>query len=81
MHHARPMRTWITGEGAKGEKTHNVDHATSTSVAGAVTYDTRVKTQITGFTLKAFGTTTTGEVPVIGEACPATKAPTARGPA
>ncbi|WP_439386815.1 hypothetical protein [Amycolatopsis lexingtonensis] len=63
--------TWITGEGTKGEKTHNVTHATSTSVASAVAYDARVKTQITGFTLKGFGATaTTGEVPVVGGTCP-----------
>jgi hypothetical protein len=31
------------------------------------TYDARVKTQITGFTLKGWGaTTTSGEVPVVG---------------
>lgn len=63
--------TWITGEGTKGEKTHNVSHATSTSVASLVAYDARVKSQITGFTLKGFDTTTTtGEVPVVGGACP-----------
>ncbi|AGM04761.1 hypothetical protein [Amycolatopsis keratiniphila] len=63
--------TWVTGEGTKGEKTHNVAHATSTSVANEVTYDARVKTQITGFTLKGFSTTTTtGEIPLVGEACP-----------
>ncbi|MEV6871975.1 hypothetical protein [Amycolatopsis sp. NPDC051128] len=63
--------TWTTGEGTRGENTHNVSHSTSTSVASAVAYDARVKNQITGFTLKGFGiTTTTGTVPVVGGACP-----------
>jgi len=63
--------TWITGEGTRGEKTHNVTHDTSTSVTSAVAYDARVKTQITGFILNGFGTpVVTGEVPVVGGACP-----------
>lgn len=63
--------TWITGEGTRGQKTHNVDHRTSTSVASSVAYDARVKSQITGFTLKGFGaTTTTGAVPEVGGTCP-----------
>lgn len=62
--------TWTTGEGTKGEKTHNVSHKRKTSVASNVAYDPRVKNQITGFNLTGFGaTTTSGEVPVVGEAC------------
>jgi hypothetical protein len=39
-------------------------------VNAEVAYDTRVRNQITGFTLKGFGeTSTTGEVPLVGGAC------------
>jgi len=64
--------TFTTGEGTRGEQTHNIDHNTSTTVSSAVAYDARVKNQITGFTLKGFGATTTtgGSVPVVGEPCP-----------
>lgn len=39
-------------------------------MSAAVAYDTRVRNQITGFTLQGFGTTTaTGELPVAGDEC------------
>jgi hypothetical protein len=61
---------WVTGEGTRGEKTHTVTQEKSTAVNSAIAYDPRVKNQITGFTLKEFGaTTTTGEVPEVGGAC------------
>jgi hypothetical protein len=64
--------TWTTGEGTRGEKVHNVDHNKSTSVSSAISYDARVRNQITGFNLTGLGTTTTtgGEVPVVGGTCP-----------
>lgn len=64
--------TWITGAGTRGERTHTVTHTSATSVAGAVSYDARVRTQITGFTLTGFAgaPVVTGEVPVVGGACP-----------
>jgi len=63
--------TWVTGEGTRGERTHNISHTSSTQVSSAVAYDARVRNQITGFTLKGFGATTeTGTVPVVGEPCP-----------
>ena len=62
--------TWTTGEGTRGEKTHNISHEQSTAVSSAIAYDTRVKNQITGFNLTGLGaTTSTGEVPVVGGAC------------
>lgn len=63
--------TFTTGEGTRGERVHNVTHSTSTSVASAVAFDPRVKTQVTGFTLKGFGTqVVTGEVPAVDGPCP-----------
>jgi hypothetical protein len=62
--------TFITGEGTRGEKVHNVPREVVTAVNGEVAYDTRVRNQITGFTLKGFGgSTTTGEIPELGGAC------------
>lgn len=62
--------TFITGEGTRGEQTHNVPREVTTAVSAAVAYDTRVRNQITGFTLQGFSTTTvTGELPVVGGAC------------
>jgi hypothetical protein len=63
--------TWVTGEGTRGERTHNVTHSKSTSISSAVTYEPRQRNQITGFTLTGFGATTeTGETPVVGGPCP-----------
>lgn len=62
--------TWTTGEGTKGERTHNVDHATSSTVNSEIVYDARTHKQIDGFTLTGFGSVTeTGEVPVVGGPC------------
>ena len=61
---------WITGAGTRGQKTHEVVQSRSTSVSSEISYDARVRTQITGFTLTGFGaTTTTGTVPVVGDPC------------
>jgi hypothetical protein len=65
--------TFITGEGTRGEQTHNVTHTTSTAVNSSVAYENRLnpKSKITGFNLTGFGATTeTGTVPVVGGACP-----------
>ena len=65
--------TFTTGEGTRGEKTHNVGHKASTSVYGQVAYDARTMKQITGFTLTGLGgTITIGDetAPVVGEPCP-----------
>lgn len=62
--------TFVTGEGTRGERTHNVDHKTKTSVSSSIAYDTRVKNQITGFNLNGFGSTTTsGTLPVVDGPC------------
>jgi hypothetical protein len=63
--------TFITGEGTKGEQTHNVSRTSSTAVNSTIAYDPRVKNQITGFNLTGLGeTTTSGDVPVVGGSCP-----------
>jgi hypothetical protein len=64
--------TFTTGDGTRGERIHNVDHKKTTSISSTVTYDTRVRNQITGFNLTGLGTTTTtgGELPIVGGACP-----------
>jgi hypothetical protein len=62
---------WTTGEGTKGEQTHDVAHSRSTSVAAQVGYDARVKSQITGFILNGYGAVSEdGAVPVVGGPCP-----------
>ena len=61
---------WIT-EGKTNTTIHQVNHKAKTTVAAAVAFDARVKNQITGFTLKGFGTRTVeGTVPVVGGMCP-----------
>jgi hypothetical protein len=63
--------TWTTGEGTRGERVHNVSHTDSVAVDGVVTYDARTRNQVTGFILTGFGAVSeTGEVPVVGGACP-----------
>jgi hypothetical protein len=66
--------TWTTGEGTRGERTHNVTHTKSTSVLSALAYDprqTKGQKQFTGFNLLGFGAVTyVGDVPVEGGACP-----------
>jgi hypothetical protein len=63
--------TWVTGEGTRGERTHNVDHTTMTRVNGIVAYEARTRNQITGFNLTGFGEmTSVGTVPVVGGPCP-----------
>ena len=64
--------TWTTGEGKKGEKTHNVTHTESYALTGALNFDARTQNQITGFILKGFkeGVSEVGMKPVVGEGCP-----------
>jgi hypothetical protein len=65
--------TWTTGEGTRGEKTHNISHTTTTAVNSAVDNDPRQvkgQKQFTGFNLKGFGATTEeGIVPVVDAPC------------
>ena len=62
--------TFVTGEGTRGEKIHNIEHKKSSSVIATVAYDARQRNQITGFNLNGFGaTTSTGAVPVVGMPC------------
>jgi hypothetical protein len=66
--------TWTTGEGTRGEKTHDVSHTTTTQVNDEIAYEARQvkgQKQITGFNLTGLGATSeTGTVPVVGGACP-----------
>lgn len=65
--------TWTTGEGTRGEKTHNVSHTTTTDVNSTVAHDARKNSQnqITGFNLTGFGApSAAGEIPEVGGACP-----------
>lgn len=50
---------WVTGAGTKGQKTHDITLSRHSGVNSTVAYDARVKTQITGVTLKGFGDSTT----------------------
>lgn len=68
--------TWVTGEGTKGEQTHNVSHSTSTEVKATIGSEGRDKSSglngpNTGFILTGFGKQTeSGSVPVVGGPCP-----------
>jgi hypothetical protein len=66
--------TWTTGEGTRGERTHNVSHKFSSVALSAVDADPRQtkgqKQQFTGFILSGFGPTSeTGSAPVVGGPC------------
>jgi hypothetical protein len=62
--------TFTTGDGTPGEKVQNVDIPRHTGVNGAVGYDSRQRSQVTGFNLTGFGeTTSSGTPPVVGALC------------
>jgi len=66
--------TFTTGEGTRGEKTHNVPHSEEMSVSSTVDVALRKNRQgdVTGFNLTGFGTvfSESGDVPVVGGPCP-----------
>lgn len=66
--------TFTTGEGTRGEKTHNVPHSEEMSVASSVDVALRKNRQgdVTGFNLTGLGGafTESGDVPVVGGPCP-----------
>jgi hypothetical protein len=66
--------TFTTGEGTRGQKTHNVPHSEEMQVSSAVAVTLRRNPQskVTGFNLTGYGGTfsESGEVPVVGAACP-----------
>jgi hypothetical protein len=64
--------TFTTGEGTRGERTHNVPHKSTTGISATVAYDARSRNQITGFNLTGLSSATveSGEIPVLGGACP-----------
>lgn len=63
--------TFTTGEGTRGEQTHNVAHTKKTVVNSAVAYEVRKNPQIkvTGWNLNGFGASTEGAIPEVGGAC------------
>lgn len=63
--------TFVTGEGTRGERTHDIDIPRHTSISSGILYDARTHRQIDGFILNGFSGTPTlgGTVPVVGEAC------------
>lgn len=66
--------TWTTGEGTRGQKTHNVSHSTGMSVTSEVASSLRRNRQqiVTGFDLTGYGNsfTESGTIPVVGGPCP-----------
>ena len=65
--------TWTTGEGHKGEKTHDVTHKGIYSLANSINVDMRVRNQITGFFLTGYSNgdaADIGAAPAVGDACP-----------
>jgi hypothetical protein len=76
--------SFTTGAGTPGEQTHDVTIPRHTSVSAVIAYDQRnnskgINGPFTGWYLTGFGaTSTTGTVPVVGEACVANEAGIAR---
>jgi hypothetical protein len=66
--------TFTTGEGTRGEKTHNVPHSEEMDVASSVIVALRRNPQskVTGFELTGFGAGfgESGDVPTVGAPCP-----------
>lgn len=66
--------TFVTGEGTRGEKTHDVTLARHAEVSAAVHYHARSHKQIDGFILTGLGeTTASGTTPAQGAACVASQ--------
>jgi len=62
--------TFITGEGTRGEQTHNVSQRKESNLSSSIQPDPRVRNQITGFNLLGItSTTTSGTVPEVDGAC------------
>jgi hypothetical protein len=62
---------WTTGEGTRGQQTHDVTHQKSSTINAAIAFDARAKNQISGFILNGFSSTTEeGSVPAVGDPCP-----------
>jgi hypothetical protein len=69
--------TWVTGEGTRGEKIHNVEHKKNTVslLKAEVTRELKKNThgKVTGFKLNGVELSTSlssGSVPVVGQPCP-----------
>ena len=68
--------TFVTGEGTKGEKIHNVTREKTAGVSGILDGDprqTKGQNQFTGFILDGYigdPVVTGGDAPVVGGACP-----------
>jgi hypothetical protein len=62
---------FITGEGTRGQQTHDVAVTKMTMVNDQVLFDTRTHKQIDGFNLTGLGSSTiVGAVPEVGGTCP-----------
>lgn len=62
--------TYVTGAGTRGERTHHVPVRERSTVDDAIAFTARKHSQIDGFILTGYqGTTTDGEVPVVGGSC------------
>ena len=62
---------WETTTGHGTIVQHDITVPRHVSVSASVSYDARVRSQITGFILKGFGAVTSeGQVPVVGGSCP-----------
>ncbi|MDP2263450.1 MAG: hypothetical protein Q8K24_09870 [Hydrogenophaga sp.] len=67
--------SWVTGEGTRGEKPHNVSHTRDTAVNASIAKELRrnsgTNEAVTGFNLTGPGSsvTTSGSVPVVNSPC------------
>lgn len=67
---------WVTGEGTRGQRTHEVTHKRTSAVSSGLEHDLRTNgsrknVQVTGFTLTGFSSTTVSgaELPAVGAPC------------
>jgi hypothetical protein len=63
---------WTTGEGTRGQRTHDVTHTKTSVVNDTISYDARTHKQVDGFFLTGYGSVTEGgePVPEVGGPCP-----------
>ncbi|WP_142752186.1 hypothetical protein [Neobacillus piezotolerans] len=64
--------TWTTGDGKRGEKTHDVEHERISSINATIDFSPKSNKQISGFNLKYFTDEkeVTGKIPQVGEEFP-----------
>ena len=61
--------TWVTGEGTRGEKQHEIEIPRQARIQGVIDWDARRRNQINGFLLQGWDgdPVVSGQVPVVGE--------------